>query len=374
MQQMMARRSMSLDVARGLTVLLMILVNHPGSWGAVYAPLRHASWNGVTPTDFVFPNFLFLVGVSMAISLGGKRRRGEKKGAILLQAAIRAAKLFALGLFLWLFPDFDWGGIRWPGVLQRIAICFLLATGLSIFLSTRWQVIVSLLILVLYAIVLFFVPVPGTGGPLATVGPSDLSRPGMNFANYLDSILLPGVMWEGTWDPEGLLSTLPALVTTMLGMMLAPLFLSAASSGRSWMRLFVLGGCMLAIGIMSSQVLPLNKHIWTSSYVPYMAGCSTLFLAALIVFVDHFGWRRPFYPALVFGTNAILAYVLAGILTIVFYSDRIVGLSLSKVWMGEADRLGLAPEAASIFYASFYVAIILALIIPLYRRRIFLKL
>lgn len=373
MKRVQGKRSATLDIARGLTVMLMILVNHPGSWDVVYAPLLHAKWNGATLTDFVFPNFLFLVGVSIAISLRSKRRRGMRDSEVLLQAAIRSAKLFGLGVFLWLFPDFDWGQIRWPGVLQRIAVCSFLAVCIALWMTPRAQWALIGTILILYAGALIYVPIPHMGDLAHTVGAPDLSVPGMNVANYLDSRFLPGVLWEGTWDPEGLLSTLPALVTTLLGMMLAPRFFNSMSGGREWVRFVLWGIGFIAAGLLASQWLPLNKHIWTSSYVLYMAGYSILSLAVLVVFVEWLEWRRIFASASIFGSNAIFAYVLAGILTVFFYSDRVFPYNLSHQWMTWASGLGLPPATASALFAVLYVGVILALTSLLHRRGVFLK-
>jgi predicted acyltransferase len=218
MKTELSNRLISLDALRGFTIAGMVIVNDPGSWSHVYAPLLHAEWNGITPTDYIFPTFLFIVGVSIALAYDKRVKANEPKADMLKKMLWRGVKIYLLGLFLWLWPEFDFSGIRWAGVLQRISVVFV-ACGL-LFLYTDWKQQLKLAagILVGYWIVMAYVPVPGIGFP-------DLSVPEKNWANYLDTLLLPGVMWQKTWDPEGLLSTLPSVATGIFGMLIGRIIL-----------------------------------------------------------------------------------------------------------------------------------------------------
>ncbi|MGB1405233.1 MAG: acyltransferase family protein, partial [Flavobacteriaceae bacterium] len=205
------KRLLSLDLLRGLTIILMIIVNDPGSWEQVYSPLLHAEWNGITPTDYVFPTFLFIVGVSIVLSMKKQKELGKDRGALTKKLLWRAFKIYAVGIFLWLWPSFNFEGIRWVGVLPRIAFVYLACALLFLYTSRKTQALMGIGILVGYWVLMAYIPVPGIGAP-------DLMVPEKNWAHYLDSLLLPGRMWQGTWDPEGFLSTFPAIASGIIGM------------------------------------------------------------------------------------------------------------------------------------------------------------
>ena len=196
------QRYLAVDVMRGLTLIGMIIVNDPGSWDHVFPALLHAEWNGLTPTDYVYPFFLFIVGVSIALAYQPKIEKGEEKKEMVSKIFVRALKIFGMGIFLWLFPTFDFNDIRWAGVLQRIALVFLPCALLFLYTDKKFQIRFAAFLLVGYWILMAYIPVPGIGFP-------DLSVPEKNWAHYIDSILLPGKMWQKTWDPEGILSTFP---------------------------------------------------------------------------------------------------------------------------------------------------------------------
>ena len=225
-----SERLISVDILRGLTIIFMIIVNDPGSWSHVYAPLLHAEWNGITPTDYIFPTFLFIVGVSIVLSLSKKKDGGLAKNILLKKIIWRSIKIYLVGLFLWLWPDFDFENIRWAGVLQRISFVYLFCALIFLYLNLRSQIIFLFLILVFYTIIMCFIPVPGIGYP-------DLSVPEKNWAHYIDTLLLPGVMWEDTWDPEGILTTLPSIGTGILGLIGGYILTSKSDLIKKMLRL-----------------------------------------------------------------------------------------------------------------------------------------
>ncbi|MBH8558495.1 acyltransferase family protein [Hymenobacter negativus] len=307
-------RLISLDVFRGITVMAMILVNNPGDWGHIYPPLEHAEWNGCTPTDLIFPFFLFIVGVSLVYALDGVKRQGGPQGAVLLRVLRRAGVLFGLGLLLSLYPKFDFSVVRIMGVLQRIALVFL---GCSvIFLKTNWRTQVWLMVsfLIGYAVLMQLVPVPG-------FGPANL-EPATNLGAWLDrTIFTEAHLWKQskTWDPEGLLGTLPALATGLLGGLTAQWLRHRGpepAAKVAW--LFVAGGGLILLGLCWAPWFPINKALWSSPYVLYTGGLAMAGLAALYWICDVQGYRHWTRPALVYGVNAILVFCLSALLSRTF--------------------------------------------------------
>ncbi len=361
-----SKRLISLDALRGFTIAAMVIVNDPGSWSHVYAPLRHAEWNGCTLTDLIFPFFLFIVGISVALAYTKRLDARVPKKQIYRKIVTRTIIIFLLGVFLWLWPGFDFSAIRWAGVLQRIAIVFLVCAIL--FLNTSWkqQIRIGAVILILYWIIVAYVPVPGIGKP-------DLSVPEKNWANYLDTLLLPGVMWQKTWDPEGILSTFPSIVTGMIGMLIGTLYLRIRDEHKRLVWLFFIGFCLFLAGGAWNWFFPINKNLWTSSFVLYTAGLGTLGLASCILIVDMWGYTRWTFLGRVYGANAITSYVLAGMLTSVFYGLRLGGASMNEWFMSGLTSAGLDPRFVSMLYAVIYMLIIFVPALILYRRKIFIK-
>jgi len=352
-------RLISLDVFRGLTVMAMILVNNPGDWAHIYPPLEHAQWNGCTPTDLIFPFFLFIVGVSLVYALDGVKQRGGPQGAVLGRVLRRAAVLFGLGLLLSLYPKFDFSGVRIMGVLQRIALVFL---GCSvIFLKTTWRTQLGLLagLLVGYAVLLQLVPVPG-------FGPANLA-PSTNLGAWLDRLVFGEAhLWKvsRTWDPEGLLGTLPALGTGLLG-----------SLSAQWLRrrdqepaakvawLFVAALALAVLGLVWHAWFPINKALWSSSYVLYTGGLAMAGLAALYWVCDVQGYRAWTAPALAYGVNAILVFCLSALLSRTFGLFKLVGPTGKTVGLKEwLYEWGIAPFFADPRNASLAGALLLVLI------------
>ncbi len=360
----------SLDVFRGLTIAGMILVNNPGTWAHIYAPLRHADWHGWTFTDLIFPFFLFIVGVSMAISFAHRAARGEARRRLLLHTLRRSASIFALGLFLHGFPFFNLATLRIPGVLQRIALCYFFAAAAVILLRRSTQVALTLLLLFGYWALMALVPVPG-------YGPGNLDPDG-NLAAWCDRALMQGHLWKPTWDPEGALSTLPAIATTLLGVFAGVWLRGAANPVNKVFRLALAGAAGMALGIIWGAWFPINKNLWTSSYVLFTGGMAAVVLAVCYWVVDMRGWRGWAKPFVVYGMNAITVFVASGLLA------KMLGLLKTtladgrevswKTWIFETLFSPLAsPINASLFFALAYVSFWLALMWVFYWRRIFLK-
>jgi len=356
----------------------MVLVNDPGSWSAIYWPLDHAAWNGWTPTDLIFPFFLFIVGVSMVFSFAARTARGAGRGSLALHVLRRSAIIFALGVFLHGFPHFHFSTVRIPGVLQRIAVCYLFA-GLIVLLSglaaaSRRSVAVvstvTAVLLVGYWALMTFVPVPG-------YGPGRLD-PNGNLAAYVDRWLMSGHLWKPTWDPEGALSTLPAIATTLIGALVGVWLRSSRAQQTKVVRLLIVGAAAMILGSLLSPFFPINKNLWTSTYVIFAGGFAMVLLAPIYWLVDIKGWRRWGTPFLVFGMNSILAFTLSTWLakcTIVFKVTCADGRLVT--WHGFIyDRFFVplaSPKNASLLFALAYVLLWLGLMWILYRRRIFIR-
>lgn len=360
------KRLISLDAFRGFTIAAMIMVNNPGSWGHVYPPLLHADWNGLTPTDLIFPFFIFIVGVSIALAYTKRLQAGVAKKPMYKKILFRSLKIFAVGILLWLFPKFDFGTIRYAGVLQRIAIVFLVSALL--FLNSRWktQAIVAGILLVGYWLAMVLIPTPGYGQPML--------EPGANLAAWIDSKLLPGYLWQKTWDPEGLLSTLPAIATGITGMLAGHLILSNMPQERKVIYLFSLSFFAFIIGFFWNYIFPMNKNIWTSSFVMVTSGLAGMVLAVSIFFVDMLGRTRFTKPGIIFGSNAITVYVLADVWRLPFYSWKIGGNSLNMHFLDLFEKMGWSLKFGSFLYAVLFIGFNFIPAYILYKKKIFIKL
>jgi len=358
-----AARLDSVDVLRGATIAGMIVVNDPGTWSAVYPPLLHAEWNGWTYTDTIFPFFLFLAGVSMALSLGRRRADGAPPGALLRHLAARAAVIAALGLALnvagWL--AFHREHLRYPGVLQRIGLCVLV--GGAIFLAggaraAGWSAAALLL---------------AYWGLLAS-GPLD---PEGNLAARIDRAVFGAHTWKPGWDPEGLLSTLPAIATTLLGAAAGEWLRRRGPTPRALARLFAAGLAAAAAGLLWGRVFPINKSLWTSSYALLMAGLAAASLAACAGIVDVRGWTRWAAPLRWLGRNAIAAFTLSTLGAIALIAVKIAGpdgkpRSLwATIHRAVFDRFA-DPRLGSLLFALSYLAAWTLFFGVLHRRRIFI--
>jgi len=360
------QRLISLDAFRGFTIASMIMVNNPGSWSHVYAPLLHKPWNGITPTDLIFPFFIFIVGVSVALAYTKRVAAGVSQKEMVRKMVWRSVKIFAVGIFLALYPRFNFGELRVAGVLQRIAIVFLVCALLFLKVGWKRQAIIAGCLLVGYWLSMMFLPTPGYGKPML--------EPGVNLAAWIDSFLLPGRMWQKTWDPEGVFSTLPAIATGITGMLAGTLILSKNSMERKIIWLFTAGFLAATLGVVWSWHFPLNKGLWTSSFVMATSGLASMTLAASLFLVDHLGYKKYAKPWVIFGSNAISVYVLAGLLGYFFYGIQIGGASIKGHFMDFFTGMGTAPKFASLLYALLYVGILFIPALVLYRKKIFLKL
>ena len=376
-------RLLSLDLLRGLTIGFMILVNNNADEHVAYWPLKHAAWNGFTPTDLVFPTFLFLVGITTVLSISSRLERGVSKGELLAHTARRAIILYLLGLLVNSFPYFHLHTMRFYGVLPRIAICYLFVAVFYL-VSSGWRskAVVAVAALVGYWALMRFVPVPGYGIPTHTVPLLDKDG---NLTAWLDrQIFSASHLYEQTRDPEGLLSTIPALGTALLGMLTGLWLRSAHSLQQRVTGIAAAGFACVLSGALWNLSFPINKKLWTSSFVLFAGGLSMLLLAACISAVDlpktfrttsgKLQSSRLFTPLLVFGTNAISAYVLSELLgsaVALFHIRR--GIDNWQLLYHFYLRHVSSASFASLLYSLTYVLLCWIPIYFLYRRKIFIK-
>jgi len=353
----------------------MILVNIPGNEEAAYWPLKHAEWNGWTPTDLIFPFFLFIVGVSLVFSLASRLKRGDSRTALIVHTFRRSAFIAAIGLALNAPLAIGLHILRIPGVLQRIALCYLVAAILFLYLGRRGRAIVFGALLLGYWILMRFVPVPGFGLPGRDI---PLLHPDWNLAAYLDRRLLIGQLYEGTRDPEGLLSTLPAIATALLGVFTGEWLRSKNSPQKKAAWTLISGLAGLALGSFWGVWFPINKKLWTSSYVLFTGGFALVCLAVCYWANDIKLWRGAWTkPFVIFGANAITAYVLHIVLAVCIY---IVPMQLDGRTLNWHDYLFqrffsplAGPSFASLLYSLVFVLVCFLPIWVMYRKRIFLK-
>lgn len=370
-----AGRLLSLDVFRGMTIAGMILVNNPGPSGKVYWPLEHAAWHGWTPTDLIFPFFLFIVGVSITLAFarrveagGGAATRG-----LYLKVLRRTVLIYLCGFLLAGFPFFTLSTIRLTGVLQRIAVCYFCAA--VIFLKTNWrtQSLIAVALLLLYWGLLSFIAAPGYAA-------GDLSKEG-SLASFVDRVVLGNHIWKGggkIYDPEGLLSTIPAIATTLSGVLTGHWLRQRREAYEKVAGLFIAGVVCIVVGWMWNAWFPINKALWTSSYVVFTTGMGLQLLAFCYWLIDIKRYRRWAVPLIIFGVNALAVFVLSGL------AARSMNLWKLPRLDGRAGNLQTyiyehlfaswaAPATGSLLYALLYVFIWLGLMAILYQRRIFIK-
>lgn len=340
----------------------MIVVNDPGTWSAVYPQLLHAEWDGWTYTDTIFPFFLFLVGVSMALSFGRRREEGADVASLFGHVAARAAAIVAVGVALNVtsFFAFHKEYLRFPGVLQRIGVCVLVGGAIFLFGGGRGAAIAAAALLAGYWALL-------AGGPLDATG-----NPGAR----LDRAVFGAHTWKPGWDPEGLLSTLPAIATTLLGALAGERLRSGA---RGRLRgLFAAGLAAAAAGLAWGRALPINKSLWTSSYALLMSGLACASLAACVWIVDVRGWKRWAAPLLWLGRNAIAAFTLSTLGAIALIAVKVAGpdgkpRSLWTAIYGTVFDRFEDPRLGSLLFALSYLALWTLVFGVLYRRRVFIK-
>jgi predicted acyltransferase len=363
---MKQRRNTAIDLFRGITVIVMVIVNNPGDWKYIYSPLKHPAWNGVSIADLVFPFFIIAVGMSIPFAMHKKQVNEEKSNLQILNFVLkRFFILFLLGLFLNAFPFFEWEGLRIPGVLQRIALVYLFCSMIFLFIKpTVWQAFLFVLVLVGYYILIVRIPPPDWNGEGSFV-----YSPVYNWAAYLDRSLLDGHLWKytKTWDPEGVLSTVPAICNGLIGLWI----------GCFWIHkkylLWVMGLLFLIMGIFVAELFPINKSIWSSSFVLVTGGLGLLFFYFLDLLDSWIGesksFHRYFSPIFIMGRHALLVFFLIGIISRLLVLDW-NGINLKNIIVDQFFR-GFDPYLGSLLYSLFYLGFVY-LILNIYN--FFLKL
>ena len=356
------RRLVSLDVFRGITIAGMVLVNNPGTWSSIYWPLQHAQWHGWTPTDLVFPFFLFIVGVAITLAFARRVEEGSVKRDLYLKVFKRSAIIFGLGLFLNAFPYFQLATVRIPGVLQRIAVCYLIASLVFLTTKIRTQLIITVALLVVYWLLMTRLAAPGYPA-------RDLSKEG-SIASFIDRVVLGPHIWRQgrVYDPEGLLSTIPAIATTLLGVLTGHWLRSERSRFEKVVGMFVAGAICVALGWAWNPSFPINKPLWTSSYVLFTGGLGLQLLALCYWVIDIKGYRRWAWPFEVFGVNALALFVGSALMV------KLMALVRMQPWIFQNLFLSWAsPINASLAYAIAFILVWLILMWLLYRKEIYIK-
>ncbi len=372
-------RLLSLDVFRGMTIAGMLLVNNPGTWGAIYPPLKHAEWHGWTPTDLIFPFFLFIVGITTWISLESRRARGATDGELVRQIVKRGLIIIALGLLLNMFPYEKierFTQLRYTGVLQRIGLAYMFGALLAFKSNLKQQIVAAGALLIGYQVLMTLVPVPGQYG----LGGLYLDTKDQNLAAYVDRLLLEGHLWVGsrTWDPEGLLSTIPAIGTVILGVIAGRWINGKEPLTERIAGLFAAGSIVIVVGLMWNWSFPINKALWTSSYVAFTAGMACVTLATCMWIIDLHRVTRWTKPFVIYGVNPIVAFWGSGAMARLIYSVIKVPcgettLVLQKCVYENAYASWLPDKLASLAFAVTFVLLWLGILSILYRKRIFLK-
>jgi predicted acyltransferase len=383
----LSARLVSLDVFRGLTIAGMILVNNQVSETA-YWPLEHAdelmsahpsgwypgkTWiaaNGWTPTDLIFPFFLFIVGVSMVMSFAARRARGDSRAALMKHAVRRTVLILLIGYAIYILPNFNFSHLRYPGVLQRIALVYLCASAITLWTSTRGRILWIVALLAGYYAVSRFVPIPGCD-------PSAWFTQHCSLAGYIDRTLMPGHIYRSDFDPEGLLSTFPSIATTLLGTLVGEFLRSAASLSHKLRGLIIAGVVGVAAGYAWHPWFPIYKPLWSSSYVLFMAGAACLALALCWWLIEMRGWRAWAKPFLWLGSNAILVYALSSFMSKLGFTIKFAVGAQTTTPQNWIYSHWFAPFAndqnASLLFALSYTALWTLVAWGFYRKKIFIK-
>jgi predicted acyltransferase len=373
-------RLSSLDAFRGFTIAAMVLVNNPGDWSSLYPQLAHAHWNGWTFTDTIFPFFLFIAGVSMSLSLGRLAAAGADKPSLLRKLAVRALLIFLIGFMLNLIPNFNFATVRVPGVLQRIAVCTLLAAPIVVYCSWRQQLAWIAGLLAAYSVLMLWVPVPGIG--------AGVLEKGQDFGAYIDRFLLGKHMWvqSKTWDPEGLVSTIPALCSQLVGVLAGRWLLTSVNRTEQTVWLLLAGLLLLALGsIFDAILMPINKSLWTPSFCLLMSGWALVAFAAFYWLLDVTPsaavreaagrWSKPF---IIYGMNALFVFALSGLIAkmlgfIKFVQPDGSKVSLGKMLYAPIRELPIAPVNTSLLYALLFNVFMFTIAWAMWRKKWFVK-
>jgi predicted acyltransferase len=370
----------SLDAFRGFTIAAMVLVNNPGDWSNLYSQLAHAHWHGWTFTDTIFPFFLFIGGVSMALSVGRLAAAGADRPRLLLKLAKRALLIFLIGFLLNLIPYFNFEKVRIPGVLQRIALCTLLAAPVVVYCGWRMQLAIIAALLSLYSALMLFYPVPGIG--------AGVLEPGKDFGAWIDRMLLDGHMWvqSKTWDPEGLFSTLPALCSQLFGVLAGRFLLSGLSRTEQTVWLLLAGLLFVWLGVICDSILmPINKSLWTPSYCFLMTGWALLIFSAFFWLLDVNPYRalreaasRWTHPFKIYGMNALFIFAFSGLVAKMLGFIKLAQPDGSTVSLGRSlyapiRELPIGAVNSSVLYALLFNACMFAIAWCMWRRKWFVK-
>jgi predicted acyltransferase len=377
-------RVASLDAFRGFAIAAMMLVNNPGDWDHVYAPLLHAEWNGWTFTDLVFPFFLFISGVSLGWTAWRRTGQGAHRGALFARLARRAGVLFLVGLALNFIPAFDLATVRIPGVLQRIALCVFIAAPFVVWGSARAVAFAATALLVAYTVPMLLYPVPDATGIVV----AGTLEPGRDFGAWIDRELMGAHLWSRsrTWDPEGLVSTLPAAASLLLGALAGGWLLTARAPAAKTAGLAVAGVIALALGLaLDTLLMPINKNLWTPSYCVFMTGCSLVVFAAFHAVMDARPQSRAsafaraaLLPLTIYGMNALFLFALSGLaarmlgfIRVTTESGQAVPL---KAWILAPIRaLPIPANDASVAYAIAFSTVMFAVAWGMWRMKWFVK-
>lgn len=377
------KRLVSLDYFRGATVMLMILVNNPGSWSYIYGPFKHAAWHGWTPTDLVFPFFLFIVGVSIVLAFTKAKAKGANNRDLFRKTLIRALKIFGLGLILASFPFFtfspDFGlhpsleNLRVMGVLQRIAICYAVAAFLFLYTKPKTQMLTLGGLLVGYWALMMFIPIPEHGA-------GAIDKPLTNLAAYIDQMIFGKKHLWGSynWDPEGLLSTIPAIGSTLIGVWTGRMLVSDQKNEESrTLQFFIWGFILIALGYIWSWNFPINKNIWTSSYALFTGGQAMCVFGLSYWFIDVKGKQKYTNWGVAFGLNAITVFFLSGIIgrliTLITFETS-EGTVTLKGWFYDTVYGWISsPYNASIAYAITWIIMFYLLATWMKKKNIIIK-
>lgn len=376
----MHKRLLSLDAFRGFTIAAMVLVNNPGDWGNLYPQLEHARWHGWTFTDTIFPFFLFIGGVSMALSLGRLASAGAGKLQVLRKLAVRALLIFAIGFSLNLIPYFHFDVVRIPGVLQRIALCTLMAAPVVVYCSWRQQVACIAALLAGYAALMLLVDVPGVG--------AGVLEPGKDLGAYIDRLLLGKHLWvqSKTWDPEGILSTLPAVASQLIGVLCGRWLRTSVPRAEQTVWMMLAGLLLLALGALFDAILmPINKSLWTPSFCLLMSGWALLAFSLFYWLLDGSEdpavraiatrWSTPF---VIYGMNALFIFALSGFIAKMLGYIHVAQPdgsqpSLGKLLYAPLKALPVAPVNTSLLYALLFNVLMFAVAWLMWRRNWFVK-
>jgi predicted acyltransferase len=381
---MISNRLLSLDAFRGFTIAAMLLVNNPGDWGHLYSQLAHAKWNGWTFTDWIFPFFLFISGVSLTLSLSRQSQAGAVPAALLLKLSKRAAVVFLIGLALNLYPIFDFSTVRIPGVLQRIALCTLLAGPIVLWFNWRQQLGWIASLFALYSVLMQLVPVPDAAGVIG-VG---VLEPGRDVGAFVDRWLLDGHLWAAsrTWDPEGLVSTLPALANLLLGVLAGRWIEQALTKAEKAVWLLIAGLACLWLGaVLDVTFMPINKSLWTVSYAIFMNGWALIVFGVFYWLLDasssfrlQQGSAWLLRPCVIYGMNSLFIFALSGVIAKTLLLIKITQidaslLSLKAVLCAAIQSLPLEAVDASLLYAMLFNGFMLCIAWLMWRQRWFVK-